>query len=302
MNWKYGYIAPEGFESDLETEVGEASNFIRHNRLLLVESGPETPVWSHNTWLNPELVAIESIGDAVKKLKARNYLWTHLHYKSTGRGKLILDHLPKVFHKPVNFGDATPTRKLGAFTLLSDREMIVSAETLSPFENGEFQFVENKNDPPSRAYLKLWEWMTITGLSPNKTEIAYDLGSCPGGWTWVLAQRSRVVVSVDKAPLDAKLNAFKNIQWIKKDAFSIDPKSIQEVDWVFSDIISEPERILELAQNWIQNSKARHLVFTVKFKGETKHDVLKQLVEISGAHARHLFHNKHEVTWWWSRF
>lgn len=297
----YAYVSPLGFEDDLISEVGVDRVTARFGRLIVVNDGPMRPVWSHNTWFNPEVVKIESINDAVKKLKSRGYLWTHLAFQSTGRAKLILEKLPKVFQKDVVFGESVPKRNLGAFSLLNDSEMIVSQKTLSPFENGEFTFEENKVDPPSRAYLKLWEWLTLNSIRPTSNDVCYDLGSCPGGWTWVLAPLCQKVVSVDKAPLDDKLKKFKNVEWIKKDAFSIDPTQINEVDWVFSDIISEPERIYELAQKWISHSKAKHLVFTVKFKGETKQDVIRQMLDIPNSKAIHLYHNKHEITWWWNR-
>ena len=61
--------------------------------------------------------------------------------------------------------------------------------------------------PPNRAYLKLWEALTLAanmpdGRMPRPGELCLDLGSSPGGWSWVLQKLGARVISVDKAPLD----------------------------------------------------------------------------------------------------
>jgi 23S rRNA (cytidine2498-2'-O)-methyltransferase len=38
-------------------------------------------------------------------------------------------------------------------------------------------------------------------------------------------------------------------------------------------------------------------VITVKFQGATDHETARRFGAIPGAQLRHLFHNKHELTW-----
>ena len=46
------YLAPEGFEAELATELGEVS--ARYGRLLVTGGPPRPAAWAQNTWLAPE--------------------------------------------------------------------------------------------------------------------------------------------------------------------------------------------------------------------------------------------------------
>ena len=48
--------------------------------------------------------------------------------------------------------------------------------------------VEDKEGPPNRAYLKLWEALVRLRRWPGPGERCLDLGASPGGWTYVLAK------------------------------------------------------------------------------------------------------------------
>ncbi len=98
--------------------------------------------------------------------------------------------------------------------------MLYSASSAHPLPDGEVIFTENKVDPPSRAYLKLWELFTVEGLKPKTGDKVLDLGSSPGGWTWVLDQMGCEVVSVDKAPLAAGLALSNRVKVLNESAFA----------------------------------------------------------------------------------
>ena len=68
------------------------------------------------------------------------------------------------------------------------------------------------------------------------------------------------------------------------------------MDWLFSDVICYPARLLALVRRWIAAGAARNLVCTVKFQGETDHDVAAEFAAIPGAVLFHGAHNKHELT------
>ncbi|MFQ8888102.1 MAG: hypothetical protein ACLR7Z_06840 [Bilophila wadsworthia] len=57
--------------------------------------------------------------------------------------------------------------------------ILASARCSSPFPDGVVQFHENKIDPPSRAYLKLWESFTLLPKRPGPGDLCLDLGSAP---------------------------------------------------------------------------------------------------------------------------
>jgi 23S rRNA (cytidine2498-2'-O)-methyltransferase len=60
------------------------------------------------------------------------------------------------------------------------------------------------------------------------------------------------------------------------------------------DVIAYPDRLLSLAQRWI--GAARRIVCTIKFEGETDHAAAEAFAALPGGRVRHLFHSKHELT------
>jgi len=290
-----GYLAPDGFLAELQRELGDAVVEC-HGRLVLAR-GPARPVaWAANVWHDPLLIPIESIGDAAKKLRAiqRNWaLYSSAHHR---RAALIADQLPKVSAKPLVFGAPVPSAALGSWTLIAPDRMLAAASCASPFPNGEAHFVEDRT-APSRAYLKLWELFTLLGERPQPSARCIDLGASPGGWTWVLQRLGARVVSVDKAPLDPSLASLAGIEYRGESAFALDPRAIGPVDWLFSDVVCYPKRLLTLVQKWLAAGTVRRFVCTVKFQGATDFDAMQAFAAIPGSRLLHLHHNKHELTW-----
>jgi 23S rRNA (cytidine2498-2'-O)-methyltransferase len=268
---------------------------------LVLSADPECEaVWSHNVWKNPEVIKINSINDAIKKLKERNRNWVMYPYKEIRRGTLIEEGLPYVSKKPLKFPTPPPKGKLGSFTLVDKDTILASSECSSAFANGEAVFEEFKVGPPSRAYLKLWEAFTILGVSPTKEQRCLDAGACPGGWSWVLDNYGATVLAIDRSPLDPKVAASPNIQFKKGDALAMGPEDLGAFDWVFSDVICFPERLLEWVQMWINSGATNHILVTIKFRGN-EYGVLSDFKKLNPVFLRHLSVNKNEVTFFWKR-
>src|SRR5207244_1848191 len=83
--------------------------------------------------------------------------------------------------------------------------------------------------PPCRAYLKLWEALTLIGWRPGPGERCFDLGSSPGGWSWALQRMDTDVVSVDKAPLAPAVARLPGIEHRLESAFALDPRTLGPV-------------------------------------------------------------------------
>lgn len=288
-----GYLAPEGFEAELAHELGEVSE--AHGRLLLAPGPAREVAWAQNVWRDLRRLPVASIGDAAKQLKAIQRNWALHSTAEHRRAALIQDKLPHVSKKPIEPYAPLPTAPLGAWTLLDRHTLLASPECSSPFADGEVRFVEDTEGPPSRAYLKLWETFTLTRRWPAKGERVLDLGSAPGGWSFVLAELGADVLSVDKAPLDERVARRPNVTHRRMSAFALDPKEVGPVDWVFSDVICYPERLLRLVRRWL-DAGAERFVCTLKFQGETDHDVAREFARIEGARLMHLSHNRHELT------
>ena len=291
------YLAFAGFENELAAELVEKKVLIQfqHERLFVTSSPLRHPIWAQDIWTKTQVVEISSIGDAVKKLKAQGKLWACYSLSSHRRASLIQDQLLKVPNKPLQFMQEIRPRQLGSWALLNQNQMIFSPISLSPFPLGEFEFDEDKKIPPSRAYLKLWELFTVHGIRPSPGQKVVDLGSSPGGWTWVLQQLGCHVISVDKAALDERIRKLPRIESLKKDAFKLTPQDIGAVDWLFSDIICYPKKLLEYLAPWIASPV--NLACTLKFQGDIDPTLIKEFLEVPGSQIVHLHHNKHEVTW-----
>lgn len=289
------YLAAEGFERELEVELGDVRE--RHGRLMIADGPPRDIAWAQNVWLDPVRAPIASIKDAARILRGvqRNWaLYSHDHHR---RAALIEAELPPVRRKAIEPYAPLPTAPLGSWTLLDRDTLLYSARCSSPFPHGEVRFVEDKEGPPSRAYLKLWELFTLTGQRPAPGQRCLDLGSAPGGWSWVLAELGADVVSVDKAPLDPKVAARPNVEHRRESAFGLDPTQLGPVDWLFSDVICYPARLLALVERFLQAGTASRFVCTIKFQHETDHETARRFAAIEGSRLLHLSHNRHELTW-----
>ena len=87
-----------------------------------------------------------------------------------------------------------------------------------------------------------------------------------------------------------------NVTWQAGSAFALEPRDVGPVDWLFSDIICYPSRLLALVERWHAAGTVRNFVCTIKFQGETDHGVVRSFLALPGAQVMHLHNNKHELT------
>jgi 23S rRNA (cytidine2498-2'-O)-methyltransferase len=294
-----GYLAPVGFESDLKVELSLLGITVleAHGRLVLCEGEAQDVVFAQDTWHDVERVEYASINNAAEILRTRGGRWSHYSLNNHRRGELILEKVPSAKIKKYNFLDPIPNTPIGVFSLLSESTMLVSNKTACPLPFGEIHFNEDKVNPPSRAYLKLWELFTLYNIKPEAGMRAIDVGSCPGGWTWVLQTVGCHVVSVDKAPLDPRIAALPNIEFKQESAFGLRPQHVGKLDWFFSDIICYPDKLLELVTRWKESGLVDNFACTIKFQAPTDFDTMFKMKAIPGSRIVHLSCNKHEVTW-----
>jgi 23S rRNA (cytidine2498-2'-O)-methyltransferase len=296
------YLAAAGFAPQLAEELRRAGVAVSgwHGELAISPDPPVAVAWALNTWLAPREIAAPSIGQAAEALRRIQRNWAGYQVSQHRRASLITARLPHLAPKPLRFPEPPPAGHLGAWTLLAPDLILASAAQSSKFVNGEPRFVEDRARPPSRAYLKLFEALTVFGDYPGAGDVCLDLGAAPGGWSWVLAGLGATVVAVDKAELAPAVAALPNVRLRRESAFGLEPAG-EAADWVFSDIIAYPGRLLRLVQGWIEAGRVRRIVCTVKFQGETDFAAMAAFAAIPGGDLRHLFHNKHEVTFFWRR-
>ena len=264
---------------------------------LVFSRGHRAPAaWAQTSWLDPREIAIESIGDGVRALKSLQRNWA-LH--STGhhrRARLIADKLPAIRFRPLEFPSAPPDAPLGAWTLIDRNRLIAAPTTSSAFAHGEPAFAEDRDNPPNRAYLKAWEALTLARRWPQAGERCLDLGAAPGGWSWVMASLGADVISIDRAPLAPEIAAHPRISHRRGDAFALRVADVGTPDWICSDLIAYPERLLELADYWCSACPRAGVILTVKCQGNVAFETLARFYAIDGARLLHLAYNKHELT------
>jgi 23S rRNA (cytidine2498-2'-O)-methyltransferase len=289
------YLAADGYETPLQEELARRNLHIvqQHGPLFLSPDPPQDLAWSLDTWLSPRLIQVPSIRAGADALRALQRNWSLLPAAHHRRAALITERLPPVKARPLIFPEPPPTAHLGAWTLLTPDLMLASPTKTSPFVNGACRFQEDREGPPSRAYLKLWEACIRLNMWPSPGDTCIDLGAAPGGWTWAIAKLGAHVRAIDKAPLAPNIAAMPNVEYVNASAFTLPP---EPCDWLFSDIIAYPDRLLALVQTWIASNQTKRIVCTVKFQGPTDHNTAEAFQAIPGSTLTHLFHNKHELT------
>lgn len=264
--------------------------------LVFVAGAARPAAWARNSWLAPRTITIDSIGDGARALRALQRNWTLHPVAHHRRAQLIADRLPPIRFRALTFPADPPTAPLGGWTLWDRHTLIASPVTTSAFADGTPAFVEDRDNPPNRAYLKLWEALTLARRRPGPGDRCLDLGAAPGGWTWVLAALGATVISVDRAELAPALADRPEVAHRAGDAFAVRAADVGAVDWICSDLIAYPERLLELARYWCAACPRAAVIITVKCQGPVDAALCARFLAIPGARLLHLAHNKHELT------
>lgn len=288
------YLAPLGCEKLLLNELKDITHV--HGRLLLAKGPPQVVSWTQNIWYDPSFITIKSISDAARILRSIQRNWWAYSFLHHRRMKLIEEKLPHVSAKALNFLDPVPQAPLGSWTLIDENTMLAAGHCESPMPHGEWNFCEDKINPPSRAYLKLWELFTRFGCHPGREDICLDLGASPGGWTFVLAQCAKAVIAFDRSPLDPRISACANVSFEAKDAFKIKLSDYPQASWIFSDVVCYPDKLFSFVSNLVREYPEKRYVFTIKFQGSEHGEIISRFRTLPG-HITHLSHNKHELTW-----
>lgn len=267
-----------------------------------VKTPDDLPYWARSAMLKPRILDFESIGEAANSLKNIQRNWAPYQYQYFRRANLIQEKLPYINLKPRSFPVKIPAKPIGLYTLISEKQMIFSAETSSFLPAGKITFLEDHENPPSRAYLKIQESLAMANLLngtefPKTGEHCFEAGACPGGWTWVLVGLGASVHAVDRAELSPELMENPLVKFQAHDAFTLKPQDVGFCDWVFSDVICYPERLLKWVNEWLESGLCRNMICTIKMQGEPDWNIIKQFSEIPGSRIVHLNYNKHELTW-----
>jgi 23S rRNA (cytidine2498-2'-O)-methyltransferase len=282
------YLAAEGLEAPLTEEAARRGATLDawHGRLVTSPDPPQHLAWAEDTWLAPRLVTDPA------ELLTLAPRWTALRMEDEAPG------VAKQPNRRLHFPTALPAAS-GGFTTVAPGQWLASPTRASRFPAGNARFFEDAEGPPSRAYLKLWEALTLLGAHPVQGDLCYDLGAAPGGWTWAIAKLGARVVAIDKAAVAPNVAAMLGVKQRLESAFALDPRAEPRLDWLVCDVIAYPTRTLALVRRWLDSGRVAHIVASVKFQGPTDHDTAEAFAAIPGGRLLHLSHNKHELTFLW---
>jgi 23S rRNA (cytidine2498-2'-O)-methyltransferase len=292
------YIADPNFLAELCEELGGQHTVL--GNMVFSDQLKTDICFARDVWLDPVITEITSISTAAKLLRAQGKFWFLNPFENVRRCHLIMDELRKLPVLTQTFPILTPLPPINCFSLLDKNTLVYATKRWKQAPLGDYQFIEDKQNPPNRAYLKLWEALSLWGTYPDATQTALDLGASPGGWTYVMQSLGTRVIAVDKAPLAPHIAKQPGVEFLQQSAFALDPDSFEQpVDWLLSDIACYPERAYELATRWINSKKAKRIIMTIKLQGDTDFASLATFKAIPKSRVIHLFYNKHEVTFFY---
>lgn len=294
----YIYVAKPAYINELRQEIGSVS--AAHNDLLLSPNLVNTAAFALDIWTDVVIIPFESISQAANLLKNAGIYWYFHPIENVRRGKLIQEQLRSLPSLESSFPLSKPIPAIGCYTLLDRHTLAYSNKRLKKWPSGHCYFIEDKVNPPNRAYLKLWEALTLLDKLPHPNETVFDLGASPGGWTYVMQTLGTKVTAIDKAPLDQKIARLPNVTFLNQSAFALDPTQLNTpIDWLLSDVACYPERLYELVLKWVEAKAAKNMILTIKLQGETDFTILDKFKALPNARVLHLLHNKHEVTFFY---
>jgi 23S rRNA (cytidine2498-2'-O)-methyltransferase len=162
------------------------------------------------------------------------------------------------------------------------------------------------DDPgaPSRSYLKIEEAYGVLGREPHAGETVADLGAAPGGWSYSAAKRGASVLALDNGPLKGAALGHPLIRHEQADAFRHAPAPGTNYDWLFCDVVDDPDKVLALLEHWVAQRWCRRFIVNLKFGRTDPLQLLRRATapgeplprECTVLCARHLFHDREEFT------
>jgi 23S rRNA (cytidine2498-2'-O)-methyltransferase len=176
-----------------------------------------------------------------------------------------------------------------------------TALNLSSWAGGMRRFAREL-DQVSRAEFKLLEAIEVFGLRLPPHGVALDLGASPGGWTRVLRRHDQYVTAVDPGDLDPRLSQDKGIRHRRMTAEAYLADDPDRFDVIVNDMRMDGRDSARLMVSY-----ARLLyphgwaLMTLKLPEQNRRPVLDHAFAIlreayTVAGARHLFHNRSEIT------
>ena len=254
-------VAAPGFEQHIIDECLQQGISCTHigEQLYTTDDLATNLAWSLCIWDDVQEIRIESIGHAAKVLRESGPYWSFYPLNNVRRCQLIQDKLLKIKDKPFAYNPEKRLKARGAFCLLDEHTMLYARSLNKPYVDGIIPYEADRVNPPARAYLKIWESLTLLQDQPKPGEKVLELGAAPGAWTWCFAALGAECHSVDRAPLDPRIDSLPNVHHRQCDAFALKPED-EMADWLCSDLICYPDRLIQMINEWLEHGHCQKYI------------------------------------------
>jgi 23S rRNA (cytidine2498-2'-O)-methyltransferase len=176
-----------------------------------------------------------------------------------------------------------------------------TAHNLSDWAGGMRRFAREEGQI-SRAEFKLLEALEVFKLALPPRGVALDLGAAPGGWTRVLRQHQQYVTAVDPGDLDPRIAQDRGVRHKRLTAEAYLAADPDEFDLIVNDMRMDARDSARLMVAYARRLYPQGFaLMTLKLPEQKRKTVLehafailRQAYTIAGA--RHLFHNRSEIT------
>ena len=219
---------------------------------------------------------ISSIGDAAKKLRAIQRNWALYSFAHHRRAALIADKLPKVSAKPLVFGAPAPAAPLGSWTLIAPDQMLASAVLLEPVPQRRGALRRG----PHRAQPRLSQALGAVHAARRAAEAGRALPRSRRQSRRLELGAARAGRARHQRRQGAARSARRRPCPVSSIGGKAPSRSIRAavgpVDWLFSDVVCYPKRLLALVQRWLAAGTVRCFVCTIKFQGATDFEAMRR--------------------------
>lgn len=177
----------------------------------------------------------------------------------------------------------------------------LAVQNLSDWAGGMRRFAREPGQI-SRAEFKLLEALEIFGVDLPPRGVALDLGAAPGGWTRVLRGYDQYVTAVDPGALDPRLEQDSRVRHVPTTAEAYLRSEPDRFDLIVNDMRMDARDSARLMVAYAPQLYADGMaIMTLKLPETGREPIIEEAFAILGtayviAGARHLFHNRSEIT------
>jgi 23S rRNA (cytidine2498-2'-O)-methyltransferase len=155
----------------------------------------------------------------------------------------------------------------------------------------------------SRAYIKMQEALSWSGLPIRPGQTVVEIGCSPGGASQALLEHELQVIGIDPAEVDPTVHAHPRFIHLRKRGADVRRREFRGVQWLTADMNVAPEYTLDTLEAIVTHDavEIRGLLITLKLLDWRLAEQLPRYLErvrgwgYSQVRARQLAHNRQEV-------